>query len=102
MYKSTAFGATDQSILFLGAENKLYYPQSGASIGAQRAYFKIGDGAALARQLTAFNLNFGDGNTTGIENVQCSMFNRPPSGTPSTDASSTGNPRAQACILIMV
>ena len=37
--------------------------------GACRAYFKIGDDAAHARQITAFNLNFGD-DTTGIENVQ--------------------------------
>ena len=42
--------------------------------GACRAYFKIGDDAAHARQITAFNLNFGD-DTTGIENVQSSMFN---------------------------
>ena len=37
-------------------------PLTEASIGAQRAYFKIGDGA-LVRQLTALNLNFGDGDT---------------------------------------
>ena len=37
-------------------------PLTEASIGAQRANFKIGDGA-LVRQLTALNLNFGDGDT---------------------------------------
>ena len=37
------------------------------TIGAFRAYFKIGDGEALARQLTAFNFGFGD-ETTDIEN----------------------------------
>ena len=36
-YKSTTFTAEDKSILFLGAANKLYYPQNGASLGAQRA-----------------------------------------------------------------
>ena len=59
-YKSTTFDAEDKSILLLGGENKLYYPAAGAGIGAQRAYFKIGDdGALLARRLTAFNIDFG-------------------------------------------
>ena len=66
-YKSTAFDAEDKSILLMGGNNTLYYPQSGASIGAQRAYFKIGDdGALLARRLTAFNIDFGDDEATGI------------------------------------
>ena len=66
-YKSTTFDAEDKSILFMGAANTLYYPESGASIGAQRAYFKIGDGAALAHQLTAFHIGFGEGDeATGI------------------------------------
>jgi len=67
-YKSTAFGAEDKSILLMGGANTLYYPTAGAGIGAQRAYFKIGDdGALLARRLTAFNIDFGDDdNTTGI------------------------------------
>ena len=34
------------SILFLGEDNTLYYPLSGASIGACRAYFKIGEDGA--------------------------------------------------------
>ena len=66
-YKSTTFDAEDKSILLLGGENKLYYPAAGAGIGAQRAYFKIGDdGALLARRLTAFNIDFGDDEATGI------------------------------------
>ena len=66
-YKSTAFDAEDQSILLMGGNNTLYYPQSGAGIGAQRAYFKIGeDGAMLAKRLTAFNIDFGDDEATGI------------------------------------
>ena len=53
--------------MLLGGENKLYYPATGAGIGAQRAYFKIGgDGALLARRLTAFNIDFGDDEATGI------------------------------------
>ena len=66
-YKSTTFDAEDKSILLMGGENTLYYPASGAGIGAQRAYFKIGDdGALLARRLTAFNIDFGDDEATGI------------------------------------
>ena len=68
-YKSTTFDAADKSILLMGGENTLYYPKSGAGIGAQRAYFKIGDGAALARQLTAFRINFGEDEATGIIEV---------------------------------
>ena len=75
-YAPISFSIEDRSILFLGADNKLYYPDGNGTttIGAQRAYFKIGDDGSEVKQLTAFNLNFGDG-TDGIENVQCSMFN---------------------------
>ena len=65
-YASQSFDATDDSILLIGGENMLYYPANGASIGAQRAYFKIGEDGAAARRVTAFNVNFGDGETTGI------------------------------------
>ena len=63
-YKSTTFNAEDKSILLLGGDNKLYYPKNGAGIGAQRAYFKLGDDNAQARQLTDFSIEFGDGETT--------------------------------------
>ena len=83
-YKSTTFTAEDKSILFLGEGNNLYYPEAGATIGAQRAYFKIGNGAALARQLTAFNLSFGDGSEeTGIcppSPLKGEHLSTPPSG----------------------
>ena len=81
-YKSTTFDGVDKSILFLGADNTLYYPQPDIdtenpenskfpTIGAQRAYFKIGeDGANNARQITAFNLDFGDSSeSTGIREI---------------------------------
>ena len=70
-YKSTAFDAEDKSILLMGGANTLYYPTAGAGIGAQRAYFKIGsDGALLARRLTAFNIDFGEGTQTGIISIE--------------------------------
>jgi hypothetical protein len=70
-YDQKTIDTEDKSILFLGAGNKLYYPDgtgSGVTIGAFRAYFKIGDGEALARQLTAFNIDFGD--ETGIGHTE--------------------------------
>ena len=69
-YKSTNFSDKDKSILFLVDGKTLSYPLSGASIGAQRAYFKIGEDGAAARRVTAFNINFGDdGEATGIISI---------------------------------
>ena len=75
-YDAMTIGTENRNILFLGTKNTLYYPNGAeqTTIGACRAYFKIGGDAAQARQITAFNLNFGD-DTTGIENVQSSMLN---------------------------
>ena len=78
-YKSTTFTDEDKSILFLGTENTLYYPQPDIdtenpanskypTIGAQRAYFKIGEDGEQARALTAFNISFGEEHT-GIESL---------------------------------
>ena len=69
-----AITITDENkdgVLLLDTDNKLHYVKAGAGLGAQRAYFRIGGtDAALARRLTAFNIDFGDGdNTTGILDV---------------------------------
>ena len=69
-YESTTFTSADPSILFLGAGNSLYYPESDAFIGAFRAYFKIGGDDALSRRITDFNIDFGEGNATGIEELK--------------------------------
>ncbi len=60
-YESQSFTNTNTSILFVGEGDNLFYPKAGASIGAQRAYFQIG-----TNSVRAFNLNFGEGETTGI------------------------------------
>ena len=63
----------DNTVLYLGASNKLYYPKGAdVNVNACRAYFKLngitaGDPSAGA---SAFVLNFGDGETTGIEMVR--------------------------------
>ncbi|MCR4921731.1 MAG: hypothetical protein K5945_08520, partial [Bacteroidaceae bacterium] len=62
------FDAENKNILFLGGDDKLYYPQNGASIGACCAYFEVADGSSVK----AFKLNIG-GDETSIENVQWSM-----------------------------
>ena len=71
---SQSFTATDNSILLMGDDDKLYYPANGASIGAQRAYFKIGEDGAAARRVTAFNVNFDDGETTGVTTTSYTNF----------------------------
>ena len=65
-YSSMEFGETDNSILLMGGENMLYYPTTGAGLGAQHAYFKIGGDGAKARRITGFSINFGDSEATGI------------------------------------
>jgi hypothetical protein len=63
-YNYNSWNAENKSILFVGTGNNLYWPQSGASLGACRAYFQLTDGAS-ARE---FVLNFGEdnGDATGI------------------------------------
>lgn len=68
-YDNISFSSDDTSILFMGDANKLYYPESGATIGACRAYMKIGEDAATTRIITDFNFNFGD-EETGITLVE--------------------------------
>ena len=60
--------ADDPSMLFLGTNNTLYYPKTGASIGAFRAYFQLeGDIEAgdLPSSVRSFVLNFSDGAECG-------------------------------------
>lgn len=67
-YKNMEFSSVDNSILQLGGSNMLYNPSAGASIGACRAYFKLGDGSVeQAPRVNAFSVSFGGGGeTTGI------------------------------------
>ena len=67
-YDALTFSQKEKKILFLGANNKLYYPdgETEATIGACHAYFKIGNDADTnnARRFTSININFGDTSTT--------------------------------------
>ena len=74
-YDALTFSSEPQnSILLLGDANKLHYAGAG-HLGACRAYFKIGDGVSAARQLTGFEIDFGEGETTGILNIEHSTLN---------------------------
>lgn len=71
-YVPLSFTSSDESTLFLGDNNMLYYPKSGARLGACRAYFQIG--SDLAR---SFVLNFGDDSATGIIAIGNSQLSTP-------------------------
>lgn len=78
-YKGMTFDQEDKSILLMGADNQLFYPQPNGgqnpSLGAFRAYFKIGeDGSQQARQLTGFNITFDGEATTGIIETTTTNF----------------------------
>ncbi|MCR4921962.1 MAG: hypothetical protein K5945_09730 [Bacteroidaceae bacterium] len=67
-YDKISFGEDNKQILFLGGEDKLYYPQANASIGACHAYFQLyGIEVGDPNQVKAMVLNF-DGDATGISN----------------------------------
>ena len=64
-YTYQAFNTENKSILLVGGNN-LYWPQSGASLGACRAYFQLADGVNASE----FVLNFDSGNITGISEMR--------------------------------
>lgn len=68
-----SFGAesiSGQNYLYLGAENKLYYPSSSVTIKPFRAYFKLNLPEEQAEGIKAFVLNFDDDNeTTSIKQI---------------------------------
>ncbi|MBP5392555.1 MAG: C10 family peptidase [Bacteroidaceae bacterium] len=69
-YSFTTFSETNKSILFLGNSDKLYYPLSGARIGAQRAYFQLTGitPSDKVKDVKQYVLSFGD-DADGISNL---------------------------------
>ena len=83
-YSPHTYTKENKSILFMGGGNTLYYPQSGASINACRAYFTLSDimaGDPAANPVKEFVLNFGEDTETGIINYQLSIINSSEAGT---------------------
>ena len=73
LFSSMKFFEEDPSILYLGANNTLYYPNGAFTIGPFRGIFLLLNGIfagdpSYPNGVKAFNLNFGDGSeaTTGI------------------------------------
>ena len=67
-YGYRKFSEADKSILFLGTGNTIYYPEVGATIAAQRAYFTLeditgGTPTDISTLIKGFVLNFGDETT---------------------------------------
>lgn len=62
--------ANDRTKLYLGGDNKLYYPSDDVTVNACRAYFSLSNGITAGDLNTTgartFVLNFGDEEATGI------------------------------------
>lgn len=68
-YANLAYGAADPSVLLMGEQSKLYYPVSGASIGAFLAYFQLNNGITagdLPSSIKSFVHNLDDEILDGI------------------------------------
>ena len=78
IYNPLNIGADgDKTILYLSADNKLYYPNASMTIGSFRAYFQLKDlvsGELTENGVNNFVLNFG-GELNKIENPQSSVYN---------------------------
>ena len=74
IFSPKAIASEDKSILFLGADNKLYYPDDAMTIGSCRAYFRLkgitAGNSANGASILNFNVNFDDENdATGIRSM---------------------------------
>ena len=68
-YDTYQFEEDYNSILFIGADNKLNYPLAGATIGATRGYFLLEGVTAGEESGVKFFTNLGDEDPTGIANI---------------------------------
>lgn len=77
IYTPYATGGVDKTMLYLAADNFVYYPDEDMTINAFRAYFTLNGITAgdLPNEVNAFVLNFEDSESTGIINVQSSVGN---------------------------
>lgn len=78
IYSPYSIEGEDKSLLYLGRDNTLYYPNAAMTIGACRAYFTLNNGHIaddLPAQTRALVMNFGNGETTSI-NEELRMNNK--------------------------
>ena len=75
-FSPVSLEANDKSVLYLGADNKLYYPSTGMTVGSCRGYFQLlgltaGEPSAPQQApARAFVLNFGDGEPSAISTLR--------------------------------
>jgi hypothetical protein len=78
-YSPVPIYADPATNLYLGAENKLYYPSSAKDINSFRGYFQLKGLTAgepdTSTGVRAFVLNFGDEETTGIIDIEHGTLN---------------------------
>ena len=60
-YDYQSFTEDNRSILFVGEKNQLYWPQTGAHLGACRAYFQLNNGLTAA-DVSGARMSFEEGN----------------------------------------
>ena len=73
-YSPFALVAQDKTKLYMGSDNKLYYPKKDMTIKSFRAFFDLDNNGGEAKEITGFVLNFDD-STTEIVNSQLSTVN---------------------------
>ncbi len=71
IFSPVSLSANDVSVLYLGSDNKLHYPNADMKVKSCRAYFLLNglDAADLSTDVSAFKLNFDDEGTNGITSV---------------------------------
>lgn len=66
-FSPVSLEADDRSVLYLGADNTLYWPSTDMTVGACRAVFQLHNDLASGANARSIVLNFGDGDeSTGI------------------------------------
>ena len=73
-YSPYSTTGSDNTKLYLGADNTLYYPSAAMTIGAFRACFQLngitaGEPETGKQSIRTFNLNFGDDESTAIKEI---------------------------------
>ena len=74
-FSPVSLTANDKTVLYLGADNTLYYPTRDRTMGSCRAVFRLHNGLAVGdlvpggAKATRFVMNFGSDDTTGIVEV---------------------------------
>ena len=72
-YEPLGFAANDRTMLYMGSDNKLYYPKKNLTIKSFRGYFNLKgiEAGDLPNEVHSFVIDFGD-STTEILNSQLS------------------------------